>query len=253
MSLTSGGPRREDFFKVPGKGAGAPVKPGEKAPVDRTAALSVGAFQPVIAAVPMPRRLFEHEAERAAALAAGSDGERELKNVVADLDVALTTAVLLLRGVEHAKARERVVEAVPVLVDTAEYKPLDAAAGFLDLDGEDVVEIVDELTDRGYAGPTEEAIAQAEELREQLRQVDHEQLDAFLDSALRIVVLVSIAGAAAPLGALTEGDPKLAEAAKAGVVGLAAVALQELRNSKYEKVETDEVADLTTGLTPPVR
>lgn len=253
MSLTSGGPRREDFFKVPGKGAGAPVKPGEKAPVDRTAALSVGAFQPVIAAVPMPRRLFEHESERAAALAAGSDGERELKNVVADLDVALTTAVLLLRGVEHAKARERVVEALPLLADAAEYKPLDAAAAFLDLDGEDVAEILDGLTEQGYAGPTEEAIAQAEDLREQLRQVDHEQLDAFLESALRIVVLVSFAGAAAPLGALTEGDPKLAEAAKTGVVGLTAVALEELQNSKYEKVEDQEVEDLLKGLTPPVR
>jgi hypothetical protein len=253
VSLTAGGPRREDFFKVPGKGAGAPVTPGEKAPVDRTASLSVGAFQPVIAAVPMPRRLFEHEKERAAALAAGSDGLRELKNVVADLDVALTTAVLLLRGVEHAKARERVVEAVPSLVDSADYKPLDAAAEFLDLDGEDVAEILDGLTEQGYAGPTEEAIARAEELREQLRQVDHEQLDAFLDKALRIVVLVSLAGAAAPLGALTEGDSQLAEAAKAGVVGLAAVALEELRNSEYEKVEDHEVADLLEGLTPPVR
>ncbi|MGC4943889.1 hypothetical protein [Kribbella sp. DT2] len=253
MSLTSGGPRREDFFKVPGKGAGAPVKPGEKAPVDRTAALSVGAFQPVIASVPMPRRLFDHEKERAAALASGSDGARELKNVVADLDVAFTTAVLLLRGVEHAKARERVVEAVPLLVEATGYKPLDAAADFLDLDGEDVAEIVDALTARGYAGPTEEAIAQAEELRDQLRQVDHEQLDAFLSSALRIVVLVSIAGAAAPLGALTEGDPKLAEAAKAGVVGLAAVALEELRNSRYEPVDEAEADDLLKGLTPPVR
>lgn len=238
---------------MPGKGAGAPVKPGEKAPVDRTAALSVGAFQPVIAAVPMPRRLFEHEKERAAARAAGSDAERGLKNVVADLDVALTTAVLLLRGVEHAKARERVVEAVSSLVDSAEYKPLDAAAEFLDLDGEDVAEILDELTEQGYAGPTEGAIAQAEDLREQLRQVDHEQLDAFLDSALRIVVLVSFTGAAAPLGALTEGDPQLVEAAKAGVVGLAAVALQELQNSKYEKVEDHEVENLLAGLTPPVR
>jgi hypothetical protein len=238
---------------VPGKGAGAPVKPGEKAPVDRTSSLSVGAFQPVIAAVPMPRRLFEHEKERAAALAAGSDGARELKNVVADLDVALTTAVLLLRGVEHAKARERVVEAVPLLVEAADYKPLDAAADFLDLDAEDVAEILDELTERGFAGPTEEAVAQAEDLREQLRQIDHEQLDAFLSSALRIVVLVSITGAAAPLGALTEGDPKLAEAAKAGVVGLAAVALQELQNSQYEKVDEAEADDLAAGLTPPVR
>lgn len=238
---------------MPGKGAGAPVKPGEKAPVDRTASLSVGAFQPVVAAVPMPRRLFQHEADRAAARAAGADGVRELKNVVADLDVALTTAVLLLRGVEHAKARERVVEAVPLLVKAEGYTPLEAAADFLDLDSEDVAEILDALTDQGYAGPTEEAIAEAEDLRERLRQVDHEQLDAFLSSTLRIVALVSIAGAAAPLGALTEGDPQLAETAKAGVVGLAAVALQELRNSQYEDVEEAEVDELQKALTPPAR
>ncbi|MEV6285815.1 hypothetical protein [Kribbella sp. NPDC051770] len=253
MSLTAGGPRRDDFFKVPGKGAGAPVKPGEKAPVDRTAALSVGAFQPVVAAVPMPKRLFVHEGERVAALAAGGDGARELTNVVADLDVALTTAVLLLRGVEHAKARERVVEAVPLLVSAEAYQPLEAAAEFLDLDDEDVAEILDGLTERGFAGPTEAAIAAAEGLRERVRLVGHDELDEVLASVLRVVALVSVAGAAAPLGALSEGDPKLVEVAKAGVVGLAAVALEELASSQYEPVDLAETEELQKKLTPPAK
>ncbi|WP_432947084.1 hypothetical protein ACQPXM_09980 [Kribbella sp. CA-253562] len=252
MSLTAGGPRRDDFFKVPGKGAGAPVKPGEKAPVDRTAALSVGAFQPVVAAVPMPQRLFEHERERAAARAAGEDATRQLKNVGADVDVALTTAVLLLRGVEHPKARERVVGAVPQLAEAADYRPLDAAADFLGLDHEDAAEILEELTEHGVAGPIAEAAVRVEELRAQVQQADHEQLDELLEFLLPVSALISIAGAAAPLGALTEGDPHLAEAAKAGVVGLAAVALQELHSTEHPNVEL-ESTELLEALTPPVR
>jgi hypothetical protein len=249
VSLTAGGPRREDFFKVPGKGAGAPVKPGEKAPVDRTAALSVGAFQPVIAAVPMPQRLFKHERERAAARAAGEDASRQLKNVVADLDVALTTAVLLLRGVEHPKARERVVEAAEL---PAGYRPLNAAAAFLGLDDEDVAEIAAELGERGYAGPIGEAVTQAENLREKLRRAGHDEVDELLDFLLPLAALVSITGAPKPLGALTEADPALAEVTRTGIVGLAAVVLQELHSRHHDDVEL-ECADLLTALTPPVR
>ncbi|ADB30905.1 hypothetical protein Kfla_1811 [Kribbella flavida DSM 17836] len=282
MSFTAGGPRRDDFFKLPGQnGAGAPPEPGAKAPVDRTAALPVGAFRPV---TPMPQRLFEHERERAAARADGDTirAERALRSTVADLDVALATAVVLLRAAEHPKVRERVAGAIADLVAASEaepaageagvagdeaaagvgraaYRPLQAVALFLGLAEQDVSEVVDALTEHGVAGPIGQATARVDELRERLRKVeatrDQVELDRLLTSLAGIATVVSIAGAATPLGALSGGDPRIADAAKSGVVALTAVVLQEADGEELVEnaCATAETAYpvLLAALTPP--
>ncbi|TWD82382.1 hypothetical protein FB561_3512 [Kribbella amoyensis] len=241
MSFSASGPRRDEWFKLSEtyrQGAAAPDSDGDKPPTEVRYESSPREDSPQgAAAPPLLQRLLDHEEQRAAARQAGdvSLAGRALQDVVRDLDILLASAAVQLRSGDHPRSRQRVKKAVPrlVAVSALGHLPFDDVADFLGLQRGVVADVLATLADQGVANQEDRrrALQQVEQLRAQLNEIEisreHSLLDRLLGALTRILALIALAIASAPLGALAVGDPVAAEVIKAGVIALVALSLQE--------------------------
>lgn len=186
---------------------------------------------------PALRRLVGNEQRRTAARKANRPqmADAALRDVIGDLDVLLATAETHVRAAGDRRSRRRLKKVVPELVTLSELQalPFDEVADFLGIPANEANGLFARLVQQGGISRAERGrvLRQLRELREQLHQVeitrDHSLLDRLLGFIIRIALLVGIAVASAPLGALAVGDPVVSEAIKTGVIALVALALQQ--------------------------
>jgi hypothetical protein len=232
MSFSAPGPRRDDSLSVT-RTQGAPKVPG--APTASRPPLA--GDQVVSSGPPALQRLLSHEQSRSAARIAGDKrlADSALRDVVGDLDGLLQSAAAHLQETSGRRSRKQLKKAVPQLVaiDELGYLPLGDVAEFLDLSRTDVAGVLTTLSDNGDVTPADRRAArdQLGRLRAQLQEVeinrDQSQLDRLIGYVVKIALLVGVAVAATPLGALAVGDSVLSEAIKTGVIALVAIALQQ--------------------------
>lgn len=198
-----------------------------------------------LGAPPALRSLFDHEQVRVDARGAGDThlADRALREVVGDLNDLLDTAAAHVRRSGRGRSRQRVKDAIPGLVAIGGLSalPLDEVADLLDLPRDEADAALATLFKDGGISPAERhgTLRRIEELRAQLRQVeltrDHTLLDRLVGFIAKIALMVAVAVAAAPLGALAVGDPVIDEVVKAGVIALVAVALQYAADSVRDR------------------
>jgi hypothetical protein len=159
--------------------------------------------------------------------------------VIGDLEGLLAFAAAELRASAGGRrTRKQVKKAAPrlVAIDELGYLPLDEVAELLGLTQDDVDGVLAALVARGEVTDRDLALGHIEQLRLKLREIeanrDHSLLSALVGFIVKLFLLVTIATAAAPLGALAVGDPVLAEVMlckviQAGIIALVAIALQQ--------------------------
>jgi hypothetical protein len=237
VSFSRPGPKRDDALSA---------VVGGKAPESQSSLVSddsgaprMGEEAPSSAGPPGHNRLLRHEQARLAALSAGDRklADNALREVIGDLDVLLASAAAELRALAGGRrTRKQVKKAVPQLVaiDELGYLPLTDVAELLDLSQTDVDGVLASLAARGELSSADRTLAlqQIEQLRTKLQEIevtrDHSLLSGLLGFIAKIALLVTIAVASTPLGALAVGDSVLAEAIKTGIIALVAIALQQV-------------------------
>jgi hypothetical protein len=190
-------------------------------------------------------RLFAHEQTRSNARRANNAklANRALIEVIGDLDHMLDIVAGQLRLAGRGRSRQQVKDAVSQLVATSRLAvlPLREMSDLLDIPHGEVDTVLAVLAKNGGISPPERqaALEQVERLRALLRQAastkDHSLLDRLLDFIVEIVILVTIAIAATPLGTIAVGDSVIKEVIKAGLIALVAVALQNAIDSIRER------------------
>lgn len=186
---------------------------------------------------PLLDHLIDQEQVRVVARAAGDTvlADRALGAVVRDLDVLLDAAAQQLRAQdeEQSDRAAQIRESLPQLLGGLTAVPLVEVADLLDLPRASVDTVWESLASHGGVTPAERAavLVGISDLRGQLQQAemtrDHSLLDRLFGFVVKIAVLVGVAVAAAPLGALAVGESVVKEVVKAAVIGLVAVALQQ--------------------------
>src|SRR5687767_3756886 len=186
------------------------------------AAYSRAAAQPTSSEPPLLDHLIDQEQVRATARAAKDTvlADRALAAVVRDLDTMLDTAARHLRQADRA---QEIREALPQVLGGLTAVPLVEVADLLDLPRASVDEAWDLLAEHGGITPAGRAAALTaiSDLRGRLQQAeitrDHSLLDRLFGFIVKIAVLVGMAVAAAPLGALAVGESVVKEVVKAAV------------------------------------
>jgi hypothetical protein len=238
MSFSQAGSNRPEWFKVAsaqgGQGVDTPAGvPGGDSDIQERQRQGAASQ----AGPPGLSRLLSSEERREVARAAGrpNTAAAALRDVVTDLDLMLLQAAKHVRDSGGKRSRRKFRKAVPQLVTAAELAelPLGEVAEFLGVSAQVVDELLPRLVEVGGIGPDDRAavLQGIEDLRDQLQQVqigvDHSLLDRLIGVILRFTLLIGIAIAATPLGALAVGDPVMNEAIKTGVIALVALALQQ--------------------------
>ncbi|QNE21195.1 hypothetical protein F1D05_28905 [Kribbella qitaiheensis] len=240
MSFSRPGPKRDDALSAVVGGKGLDSRPGKLPEYDEfgSPVPSDDDAQAISAGPPGQQTLMQHERARLAALDAGDKklADNALREVIGDLDALLASAAAKLRapaGSRRTKKQVRKVVPQLVAIDELGYLPLADVAELLHLTRADVDGVLASLAARGELGSAdrEQALAQIQQVRTKLQEIevsrDHSQLDGLVGFILKIALLVTIAVASTPLGALAVGDPMVAEAIKTGIIALVAVALQQ--------------------------
>jgi hypothetical protein len=183
-------------------------------------------------------RVFMHERRRVDARRVGDDrmADRALGMVVDELVGLLDRTAVDLRKTAKGGTRERVRQAVPRVVARAGVAglPLGEVADLLGLPRDEVDVTLDLLKGQGGLTPPQrqQALSAVDALRTRLREAaevkDHSLVDQLIRLIVRIAALVTLAVAAAPLGALAVADSVVDEVVKAGVIALVAVSLQSV-------------------------
>jgi hypothetical protein len=182
---------------------------------------------------PLLHDLIDQEQVRVGALAANDAvlADRALGAVVRDLDALLDAAAQHLRTQNDRSAQIR--EGLPQVLGGLTAVPLVEVADLLDLPPTSVETVWTLLAEHGGITRAERTatLAGISDLRGRLQQAemtrDHSLLDRLFGFVVKIAVLVGVAVAAAPLGALAVGESVVKEVVKAAVIGLVAVALQQ--------------------------
>jgi hypothetical protein len=113
-------------------------------------------------------------------------------------------------------------------------------ADLLELSRDDVDGVLASLAARGELSSADrnEALARIQQLRTKLQEIevnrDHSLLGGLIGFIVKIALLVTMAVASTPLGALAVGDSVLAEALKTGIIALVAIALQQVVDGARE-------------------
>lgn len=244
MSYSAPGPGRE-WFTPATKSEQVKKKAGQRKEKASKRDFSGGSIilpkpdqvQLASAGPPALRRLVRNEQRRTAARNGNRPqmADAALRDVIGDLDVLLATAETHVRTAGDRRSRRQLKKVVPELVTLAELDalPFDEVADFLGIPAAEADGLFAELVQRGgfSRADREKVLQQLRQLRKQLHQVeitrDHSLLDRLLGFIIRIALLVGIAVASTPLGALAVGDPVVSEAIKTGVIALVALALQQ--------------------------
>ncbi|TDU88212.1 hypothetical protein EV138_1754 [Kribbella voronezhensis] len=251
MSFSRPGPKRDDALSAVVGGKGLESRPGLVVPDDSGTPLMGADAQTSSAGPPGRERLLQHEQSRLAALSAGDKklADHALRAVIGDLDALLASAAAELRASGGGRrTKKQVKKAVPrlVAIDELGYLPLTDVADLLELSRADVDDVLASLAARGElsSADRDQALAQLANLRTKLQEIevsrDHSLLTDLIAFIVKIALLVSIAVASTPLGALAVGDSVLAEAVKTGIIALVALALQQVVDGARERRAADD-------------